>query len=171
MPTIRTTLSPDERGSVLLIGLLFLLVVSALAITASRMSGLDERVSANSHRINITFQAAESAIESIIEEGNGNLDINNVLAQSMMAITQRPADGSSYDMADAHVESRGIICYDGEGIAPGFSLGEGTQNFTAHRFKFRGRGEIPDINSRSTNLQGARIIGPGSDSSPSGNCL
>ncbi len=51
-----------QRGAVLAIGLLILLVLTIIGTSAMRVTVLDERIAANSQFKMMTFQAAESAL-------------------------------------------------------------------------------------------------------------
>jgi len=57
-------LPPRERGAVLVIGLLILLVMTLIGVTAMSTSTMQERMSANGMNANIAFQAAESAVRA-----------------------------------------------------------------------------------------------------------
>jgi len=56
------TLLPPERGVVLLVALVMLLLVTVLGLASVRMLTLEERMAANSFDRNLAFQAAESAL-------------------------------------------------------------------------------------------------------------
>lgn len=53
---------PSQSGMALLIGLIFLVVLSIIGATALRMSGLEERMSGNLRERSLAFEAAESAL-------------------------------------------------------------------------------------------------------------
>lgn len=60
----------NQKGFVLAISMIFLLVMTGLAITAIRRSTLDEKVAGNLREQNLAFQAAETALrfcENIVE--------------------------------------------------------------------------------------------------------
>ncbi|MGV6858179.1 MAG: pilus assembly PilX family protein [bacterium] len=54
----------QQQGAVLAIGLLILLVLTIIGVSAMRVSVLDERIAANAQFKMMTFQAAESALTS-----------------------------------------------------------------------------------------------------------
>lgn len=149
-----------QRGAVLVVTLILLLILTLLVLSGLESSRWEERISANIQKKKETFQSAESAIEQVIKEGNSPIDAGNILAQSMFTITPRPADGSSFDLSYPALTARAETCYDGAFPAMGYSQGEGSQSFMAFRYKIRGRGEIPSIQAISTNLQGVEKIGP-----------
>ncbi|MBF0453998.1 MAG: hypothetical protein HQL72_04160 [Magnetococcales bacterium] len=159
----------DQQGSVLIVSLMMLFLLTFFAITGSRTSTLNEKISGNTQKKRITFQGAESAIGLVIEEANGPLVVGNVLVDGLVATAQRPAPGEGYDLEDPTLLSQALICYNGEVVVPGFSMGVGGQNFVGHRYKVRGRGSIATLNAQTTNLQGVEKIGPSSGGG-NGNC-
>jgi type IV pilus assembly protein PilX len=63
----------QQRGAVLVIALLLLLVLTIIGITVMQMSRLQERMAGNSRDVNLSFQAAEGsmrAAESFIRQQN-----------------------------------------------------------------------------------------------------
>ena len=54
-----TSLPNRQRGVVLLVSLMLLLMLTILALTATNRSTLQERMPANSQDSNLAFQAAE----------------------------------------------------------------------------------------------------------------
>jgi hypothetical protein len=158
-----------EQGSVLVVSLMMLFLLTFLAIISSRTSTVNEKISGNLQKKRVTFQAAESAIESVVEEANGSLVVGNVLVDSITVMAQRPSASTGYDLNDATVISQSLTCYDGEKMAPGYSMGVGSQSFVLHQYKIRGRGSISVVGAETTNLQGAQKIGPSSDGA-TGNC-
>lgn len=69
----------NQKGFVLAISMIFLLVMTGLAITAIRRSTLDEKVAGNLREQNLAFQAAETALrfcENIVETEDPVVTIN-----------------------------------------------------------------------------------------------
>ncbi|MEB0135683.1 PilX N-terminal domain-containing pilus assembly protein [Actimicrobium sp. CCC2.4] len=64
MTTSSTTwrVIPREQGSTLLIGMLFLIILALLGLSAALISKTDERMARNSRDRNVAFFAAESAL-------------------------------------------------------------------------------------------------------------
>lgn len=67
----RTGLRCGQHGIALITGLIFLVVLTLLAITAARMAGLEERMSGNTRDRSLAVQAAEMALR------DAELDIRN----------------------------------------------------------------------------------------------
>lgn len=59
---IRFVVPGTQRGSVLLVGLVLLLIITILSLTAMRTTALQERMSGNLRDRGIAFQAAEIAL-------------------------------------------------------------------------------------------------------------
>jgi type IV pilus assembly protein PilX len=53
-----------ERGAVLVIALLMLLVMTVLGVTAMQMSRMEERMAGNSRDVNLAFQGAEAGLRN-----------------------------------------------------------------------------------------------------------
>lgn len=150
----------NQKGSTLTITLILMVILTLLVLNGLESSRWQEKISANVQNKKETFQAAESAIESVIREGQGPIDANNILAQSMFAIISRPEDGSSFDLSEPEITARALTCYDGAVPAVGYSQGVSSQSFMAFRYKIRGRGEISATQAISTNIQGVEKVAP-----------
>lgn len=55
----------QQRGAVLVVSLIVLLLLTILAITASNTATLQERMASNAQEANVAFQAAESGLSSM----------------------------------------------------------------------------------------------------------
>ena len=75
-----------EQGSVLVISLLILLIMSLLSITSVNNAVLEEKMAANSRNSQIAFQAAEAALREgenyVGESMTANTDINGDIADT-----------------------------------------------------------------------------------------
>ncbi len=58
----RSTAPRRQRGAILIVALLILLVMTIIGVSAMRTTTLDERIAANTQYKTTTFQAAESAL-------------------------------------------------------------------------------------------------------------
>ena len=56
-----------QRGAVLVVALLMLLVMTVLGVTAMQMSRMEERMAGNSRDINLAFQGAEAGLRDAEE--------------------------------------------------------------------------------------------------------
>lgn len=75
---VTTGYSVREAGSALIIGLIFLLILTIIGVTAMRSTTLQERMAGNTRDINLAFQAAEAALragEAVVRNsGSGPYD-------------------------------------------------------------------------------------------------
>jgi type IV pilus assembly protein PilX len=61
---------PRQRGAVLVVALLMLLVMTILGVTAMQMSRSEERMAGNSRDVNLAFQGAEAGLR----DGEGRIE-------------------------------------------------------------------------------------------------
>ena len=54
--------STSQRGAVLIVALVFMLIISVLGVASMRNATMQERMAGNNKDINIAFQAAEAAV-------------------------------------------------------------------------------------------------------------
>jgi len=66
-----TLTNRSEQGMVLIVGLVMVLLLSIIALTAIRGSGLQETMAGNMKERNVAFQAAESALRDCEERNLG----------------------------------------------------------------------------------------------------
>jgi type IV pilus assembly protein PilX len=69
-----------QTGAALVVGLIFLVVLTLLGITALKTGILEERMAGNSRDANIAFQAAEAALRDAENDIVGHLPNGNALA-------------------------------------------------------------------------------------------
>jgi hypothetical protein len=79
-----------QSGVALFVGLILLVVLLIIGVTAVRNSTFQEQMAANVHRANFTFSVAESGVASVIDlANNGNeLDPTHILFRARIAGTQ-----------------------------------------------------------------------------------
>lgn len=63
---MQLSIAPKQRGAVLVVSLIVLLLLTILAITASNTATLQERMASNAQEANVAFQAAESGLSSMV---------------------------------------------------------------------------------------------------------
>jgi len=80
LPRNPPTHAPRQRGIVLVVGLVFLLVLTIIGVTALRTTALEERMAGNLQQQTIAFQDAESRVAELINTlnaGTVNLSAND----------------------------------------------------------------------------------------------
>lgn len=132
------TLPRCQNGAALLVGLLLLLVLSLLGVTAMQASTVQERLAGNTRDLNTAFQAAEAALR----EGESLL---------MLATVPNPVGANGwyrFDMAGKphwrtreQWESPSFVSLEYAGIAEDWGLAR------APRFAFEELPPIPDPGS------------------------
>lgn len=140
----------QQSGAVLIISLIMLLVMTIIGVTAMRSSTLEEKMAANTMNYNITFHAAESAIENA-------LDDTTSLVQAI--VTNSPVS-VDLDVGDSSITSNADVTYLGSGIALGFSLGQNASAFSSYRFDATGTASRANSGANVSMSQGVRRIGP-----------
>ncbi len=143
-------LPQKQSGSVLIISLILMLVLTIIGVTAMSSATMEEKMAANTMNYNITFHASESAVENA-------LDDTNVLVQAIT--TSAPVD-VPIDMGDSSITSNAKITYLGSGIALGFSIGQNASAFSSYRFDATGTASRANVGASVSTSQGVRRIGP-----------
>lgn len=87
----------SQRGAILVVSLLLLLVMTVLALTASQTTRLQERMAGNARDVDLAFQAGEAGLRAAEERIDEELAEK---ANSPIKCTT-PADCDAVDRADA----------------------------------------------------------------------
>ena len=131
-----------QQGVVLIVCLLVIVVVTLIAGTAMKTSGVEEKMAANAQTYNRTFQAAESAVE--LAFNNDTLMFESIDASDGLSSVVSASIGSDGVTASAQTEFRG------EGIAPGNSIGSAS----TFMYEVIGTGEMDSMNASTVIRQG-----------------
>ncbi len=141
----------SQKGAVLVVSLVLLLVMTLIGITGMRSANVDEKMAANSMNKNISFQASESAVDGAIAS----------VSTLEQAINSGGIVTFSVDMGDTSISASAAIDYLGTGIAPGYSLGENEGSFMNYRYDIIGTGNVTAANAQTVTAQGIWRIAPG----------
>jgi len=144
MSTTRRT-HRRQRGAVLVLSLLFVLLFSALAVSMAGLSGTNVQVAANHHRVNVTLHAAQSGLDCakyIVSTANfGETNMNFVTEaqadQVWAALCQRvqnlALDGQVVPAASSFTDAAGS----GEEIVtPPMDYGSAGTNFAMRFYRY-----------------------------------
>lgn len=106
-PRIGHLASPRQQGAALIMGLVFIVVLTVIGITAARMAGLEERMAGNMRDRALAMQAAELTLR------DAERDIMNTVAASARGIA-----GITSFVADCGTSTGGTttddgLCYNG----------------------------------------------------------
>lgn len=63
-PVLQPSIAQRQSGVVLVISLIMLLALTLIGVTSSSVTGLEEKMAANSKDVNLAFQAAEAALRA-----------------------------------------------------------------------------------------------------------
>ncbi len=100
VPGFRMTGVGRQRGAVLIVSLIFLLLMTLIGVTAMQTTTLQERMAGNMRDQNLAFQAAEAALRQgevwlatnqVTADAAGKLDLNDwMTAVTWSDVTQAP---------------------------------------------------------------------------------
>ncbi len=143
------TLPTQQRGAVLVVGLVLLLVLTILAVSTIRTASLEVAMASNTRYANNAFQLAETAIDfSLINGAPFNTAIPFVLAQ-----TPAPYGLGSF-------QANATFNEETPPPAGGYSIGVGAGSFSAYHFDIVAQGQS-NRGATSTHTQSFYIVGPG----------
>jgi Tfp pilus assembly protein PilX len=155
---------PKQRGIALVVGLIFMLVLTIVGLTAVRFSTQQGRMAVNMQFLTATFQGAETAIRGVVCEVRAQascppVDGTNVLVAALGP--GNPPQTRNYDAAVGEgFTSRATVAFNDVGPAPGFSLGVGSGAIVAYRFRITATSTHTNTSSQADHLQGIQRIGP-----------
>lgn len=161
-----------QKGSVLIASLLILLVLTVVGVSGLSSTSLEERMSHNFEHSMLAFQAAESAIEKIIQSGdpggiapNQNpfyVEAQDPLLEALDAgigvtSTVRQHDLDPYDkLKNTTLTTNSTISYQGaRSLCPGY--GSGVQCL---RFESTTNATVASSNANTTHIQGLNRPAP-----------
>ncbi len=119
-----------QQGIVLIVGLVMLISLTLIGVTAMKSTTIDERIAANTQFKAIAFQVAESAL-SDAASWDGAVDCylkgesvcDNLNAKLSGADDPQKEYIKSYATGAGNVEGRGEMSYLGEQMLAGYSIG------------------------------------------------
>lgn len=163
----RSTLT-QQRGAALVVGLIMLLVLTLISLSALKNTQRQQRMTTNNEHQVQTFAAAEAAIRDFVNEVRYLREpppgANYVLREAIDAAddgTTRPQRAlNSID----HMNVQATLQYLGTSAAPGSTLNLGAgQGYVSHNFQINALAvlEPDDPISQSFHTQGLSQLGPG----------
>jgi type IV pilus assembly protein PilX len=91
---MRTPAPRNQRGAVLIIALLFLVILTILGVTAMTATTFEERMAGNTRDIGVAFQAAEAALRDARRDINGIVIPPSTAARNPSMHPSQFGDGS-----------------------------------------------------------------------------
>ena len=148
-----------QRGAVLVISLLLLVVITTLAISGMNTATTELAMARNDQNYEYAFQAAETGLE-------------NIMARGRFVPSPTPLDlGESYVTGSSSDKYQGTLIYEAPTLVPdsAFSLGVGS-GISAYHFlatteaKSMRAVSATDRDSSALHTQAFYVVGPGDDS-------
>jgi type IV pilus assembly protein PilX len=144
-----------ERGAVLIVSLVVLLVLTLIGVAGMKTSVMQERMAVNAQNSNRTFQAAESSAGALLERLMGN-DLS-LLRESMLATDNLSSEVAFTVDAGNGVAGTYQARYLGEVIiSSGSSLdaNESSTLLDGYRYELRGTATMTGTGATSTVFKG-----------------
>ncbi len=138
-----------QQGMALLVSMVLIFVMSVLGISAMRSATLEGRMVSNSFQKGLTFEAAESASDAIINDDS--------IIESSICTSGKQVTAMDNLSADSRLDTDGYITYGGSTIVLNYSLDSG---FGAVKFIAGGEASVSNTVTRTEVSQGVYLIGP-----------
>ena len=145
-----------QQGAVLIMSLMILLVMTLIGLASMNSSLMQEKMASNAQINNSTFQAAESAIRSVITTtlAGDQAQISEAITRHESALS--PVE-STYSLSDplvnalVQVEYLGVVTTT---VGNSSDADESGTTLETHRFEVRGIGNMISTNSQTIIRQG-----------------
>ncbi len=139
---------PSQQGAILFTGLMFLLVLTVLGISAVKNSTIESKIANNYNQLNLTFQAADAIIAqmstmAIAKEAYDGV-VNKVSTTKTTCLEPISEDEEDPDCSTFPIKSQGRATFVGYGKAYGYSSTKGDKEYIRYNFNYTGEGSIPD---------------------------
>lgn len=152
----------------LVVGLVLLLALTLLAVTAARGTIQQERMSANNQQQTETFQGAEVAIRRVMAELRGQIlppatATESMLIAALNATTAAcPANNCtrSMDTGTNGLTTQATVAFSRTTNLTGFRMGVDSGSYVGYEFIINGTSQQAATNAFSNNEQGISRIGP-----------
>ncbi len=138
----------DQRGAVLVVGLILLMVLTVLGVSSMNTATLELVMAGNAQYHQQAFQAAESGIDISIAQRNFN-----TVAPAVVPVTNFGGGYYNTEAVSTFMENTSVP-------NDAFSMGVGTGSVQAFHFDVVAIGRGPG-NAVSTHNQSFYIVGPG----------
>lgn len=146
-----------QTGAVLIISLIILLAMTLLGVASMNTSMMQERMASNAQNTNITFQAAESAVSSVISTVVGGVQTPLSDAMGDNGVVGTTGNITAYDVSDPGVDANFQVTYLGVvTLTSGNSMDSDTNSISVQvqRFDIAGTGTVTATNAQTVIRQG-----------------
>ena len=143
----------NQQGAVLIISLVLLLIITLVGLSGVSTTGLEEKMAANWQVKNLTFQAADAAIEDGLSD--------NTMLWKAYLLGKDPETPESEVVSNTDTRITGSVEAEFKEIAQakGTSIREGAAGIQNYHFYITGKAEISSANASSTHVRGAYVAG------------
>ncbi len=170
---MKTVISINQQsGTALIVSLVILLVLTIIGVSSISNTNLEERMAQNFQTSAITFQAAESAINSIINASNRfstagdknpfytetndptlatiNTGTNVITDVTNLGLTKNPTLVTNNHLNNVNTNITATMEYTGYGACPGMS----SDSFICYFVEINTNASIDNVGSNKTHIQG-----------------
>jgi len=146
----------QQQGAALIIGLLILLVMTVIGVSALNTTTMDSRIASNVQNANVAFQIADSSGNETRTGVRADEIIKDCAIAKDQLATPTTHDVSHNNLNNSQFESDSAVKYTGQTTPPeGFSLDE----FAGYGFDVDSTGQVAGTNTAVTIKQGL-VKGP-----------
>jgi hypothetical protein len=151
--------SRRQRGAVLLIAMVFLLLTSIIAAASMDTSLLEQKMATSRELRELAFQTAEAAIEDVLND----LDyVGEAYEIGLTGSTAWPTETHSY-AHDAALTASSEVRYLQNAPSEGYSVRKGAGRISTYYFEAHATGIREGTPIRSQHVQGFFVEGPAID--------
>lgn len=144
----------NQSGTALLLAMIMIFMLSIMGVSAMRGSTLEKKMATNAIQSSVTFQAAESASDLVL---NTPRYLTAAFDSGIGSETEVDIDAVTSNIG---LQSTSTLQYIGNQPAAGFSTGVNASSFDSLLFVSTGVSRIDNVRSQSTVEQGAYRVVP-----------
>lgn len=169
-----------QRGAVLIVSLIILIMMTIIGVTALSTATLEQRMAVNTQQDDMMFQAAESEIENVIDTATTTITGYSTATDPMVLVinnfgTNNPMALTAANIPDAttaaklnptfagspNVSATATIEYTGK-MASSATCGNGFQfgSVVCYQFTITSTATIANSNASQVHIQGVQRLGP-----------
>ena len=147
--------SKDQRGAVLLVALILLLVTTFVGFLTMETSNLESKMATTREVKEQTFQAAEASIEFALD------DLPMISAAYVEGLKTTPTwPTDTYSFTDPDIAGGVRVEFLGTAKSMGYSIRKGASGVATYYYEVRGNANRANTNIASVHTQGIYVEGP-----------
>jgi type IV pilus assembly protein PilX len=149
----------NQKGAVLLVSLLMLLVTTFVGFSAMETSNLESKMAAARELKELTFQSAEAVVEFGLTDVSYASAAYTVALQSSTSWPTR-SYGSSDFPHDTYISGSSTMSFDVTANSLGYSIRKGASGIATYYYEVEATALRANTNASSTHIQGVFVEGP-----------